>query len=769
MYEVFVEGNKVDVNQEFSVMLNYAIDDITDFGAKNTTVSKTIVFPGTKNNNKLFGNIFEVSGSNNYDPALPNAFTNFNASVSARFVIFNGNIQCMKGIMQMLQIVIDGDDIEYEIGFFGELSGFIVQMANYKLTGNLNIDGTPNTAKNLDFSVYNQVYNISNIVSSWANANNGSGLYYPLIDYGNYSKDKHDWKYGTFRPALFVKEYIDKIFANAGYKYVCDLFNTTRFKSIINPHNTKTLTNSQPYTLDIAAVGATYTQAGGATQELAMPIHNIVGGFTYNSGSTEYTATAAFTGTATFRLYAYWMKNNSNPFIVEWRLNGVLIPSSAITWESYSPSTPVTVDVTYTFPVSINIGDVLSVVVYQPIATVWSLELDTGRCRLQLGDNNPVFVPINLGDTLQVNDSIPKNIKQVDYISSIVKLFNLYIFEDPKQDKVLLIAPFIDFYKLATSVDWSYKMDRSQPRTLKPMSELNARYYLFNFKDDSDFYNDLYKKRYNQTYGSYLFDSSYQFSIESQTIDLIFTSTPIVGYTGEDKVYSTILKRTGTSTIVEENTDSNIRIMQSKKITGVTSWSIIGDDINGTGTISGNTSSTTITGIGTNFTLQLTIGCRIYINELLIGTVSFITNYNTAILTSAPLYNFAGQAFTINTVLHTDTVYPYAGHFDDPDAPTNDLNFGIPYELFFTLLSGALNVNQFNVYWSSYMAEITDKDSKMLTAKFKLSLKDIANLDFSKYIYVDGSLFRINKIVDFNASKEDVCEVQLIKVINTIY
>jgi hypothetical protein len=224
------------------------------------------------------------------------------------------------------------------------------------------------------------------------------------------------------------------------------------------------------------------------------------------------------------------------------------------------------------------------------------------------------------------------------------------------------------------------------------MSELTARYYLYEYKKDSDYWNDLYNKRYNITYGSYKLDTKYQLSQDSRKVEIIFSGTPIVGYQGEDKVYSSIFKRTGTDAApVEETTDSNIRILQTKLVSGVSSWSILDSD----------------------------------------GT----------------------------TVLGTYTNYPYAGHFDDPDTPSNDIGFGVPQELFFTLLAGSINVNQFNVYWSSYLAELTDKDAKLLTGTFKLNLRDINTLDFSKYIYLDGSLWRINQIIDFNATKEDTCTV----------
>jgi hypothetical protein len=67
------------------------------------------------------------------------------------------------------------------------------------------------------------------------------------------------------------------------------------------------------------------------------------------------------------------------------------------------------------------------------------------------------------------------------------------------------------------------------------------------------------------------------------------------------------------------------------------------------------------------------------------------------------------------------------------------------------------------------MAEITDKDSKLLTATAKLNYSDIYNLDFSKLKWIDGSLFRLNKIIDFDVTNESTCKVELLKVINKIY
>jgi hypothetical protein len=198
MIELFVEKYSVDVDKSFSVMLSMAIDDIKDFSAKNTTFSKTIILPGTNKNNALFGNLFDVSAGNNYTSSSANTGVNFNASVSANAIMFADNIQVFKGTFRILEVVIDNGNVEYEAVVFGELGGFVSKLGASKL-------------EELDFSAYNHTYSLANITGSWTNAAGGSSYYYPLIDYGNYSAAKKDYKVGTFRPALFAKEYIDII------------------------------------------------------------------------------------------------------------------------------------------------------------------------------------------------------------------------------------------------------------------------------------------------------------------------------------------------------------------------------------------------------------------------------------------------------------------------------------------------------------------------------------------------------------------------------
>lgn len=684
MIDLFIEGYRADVREDLSALITFAIDDIKDFSSRNTSFSKTIIMPGSTRNNALFGNIFDLANGNFYTPLLPNVNYNFNAAKSASAIIFQDNIQVFKGVLRLLQIVVDKGSVEYEVAVFGELGGLMFSMGNSKL-------------EDLDFSAHDIVYSNANIVASWDNTP-GSGVYFPLMDYGNYSTTKHSWQYQTFRPSLYVKEYLDKIFAAVGYTFSSNLFNSARFKSLVIPNNTKILTTQVSNLLGISLAGSRTLLNSGTSNNVVVPYDTKVGSlFTANSTKDKFT----YNGTPTVTLTVNWNMYGTDfstveEFTMQLKKNGTVIASK------YFGHAAGTVQYwTWASSVSVTLatGDYLEFWIHSTATLPSGQYFNIVGSTASAISATPATAPVVLGDTIKINDVIPKNILQIDFFASLIKLFNLYVYEDKYTSNLLYIEPYIDYYdgNPLSGQDWTQKIDRSQPMKIKPMSELNSRIYKFVFKDDSDYYNDLYEKRYNLSYGSYLYDSEFQFSNAENVADVIFSGTPLVGYAGEDKVYSTIFKRTGTSTLVEENVDSNIRILQTKKITGVSSWNILDGA----------------------------------------------------------------------TVLSSNTAYGYAGHLDSPDAPANDIQFGVPSELFFTLASGALNVNQFNVYWSPYMAEITDKDSRLLTAYARLNTKDIQNIDFSKLIYIDGVCFRINKIIDYNASNEDLCQVELLKVTNT--
>ena len=676
MIQLFVEKQAIDINESFSTLLTMSIDDIKDFGAKNTTFSKTIVLPGTKNNNKIFGNIFNVNARNDYNPAQTNIGNNFNPAISADAIIFADNMQVFKGVFRILEIIVEDGFIEYECAVFGELGGFVAALANKKI-------------EDLDFSAYDTAWNYTNISASWDTIA-GAGLLFPLIDYGVVSTNKVDFDFTTFRPALYVKEILGKMITASGYTWDFPALSSALFNRLIVPNNQKNLYRYDSTSFQATPTSTNYTSA----QKIAFSV-STTGDFTASLGNTTFTFGGASAITTNIILEIDAVVNTIDPVLNTFRVN-LKKNSTTISTDSVVVSyTPGYATVLYLSvnSITINPGDALSVEVQ---ANVSDYDINTGTL-FQIDLLTPGQVSVGYGDTIAVNDTIPKGIFQREFFSTICKMFNLYVFEDYETEKKIKVLPFVTFYEDATSVDWSLKVDRSKPMRIKPMSELNSRYYNYKFKQDNDFYSENYRKKFNEGYGDFIFDTEYEFAKETTSVELIFANSVLTKFSGKDKVFPSIYKLSNENT-KEDKMDSVIRIMQAKKITGVTSWSIK----NG---------------------------------------ASVVASFSD---------------------------YGYCGHVDDPTTPTFDLCFSPPQELEFIVSNYTAN-NLFNNYWSAYMAEITDKDSRLLTCTMKLAFKDIYKLDFARLIWIDGVLYRLNKITDFNATNEDVCNVELLKIINRIY
>jgi len=723
--EIYIEDTRLDLSKDLSSEFTYAIDDIQDFASRNTNFSKTIILPGNAVNNKIFGHTFEFTSSNFYNPSADNVGYNFNAAKAASCVIYVDKIQVFKGIIRLLEITIDRGTIEYECAVFGELGGFITALNNLKL-------------ENLDFSSYDHQWSYNNIVNSWQQASgttaSGMGYYYPLIDYGQVSHPdnnhpKRSWLYKALRPALFVREYFDKIITNSGYTWEGDFLNSNLFKRLIIPNNQKSFSRLKNYNFQRRNSSYTFTELDGTSKLFPLSISELTQNYTPNGAFTQFTYTGtSFSGQYETDIRLSWQKNSSIPFHFDVLVNGTTIGTHS--WESSSSNTPIVFELKVTGNITLNTNDIVSFRFRQDIASDFELIVQIGQGLVKI--QTPGLIPVDfvIGDMLEVNQSVPKGIFQRDFISSIIKMFNLYIVEDTTRDKHLKIIPFIDFYTTtanflqvndleeellvdntdllllddysASHIDWTAKVDRKKAFKLKPMSELNGRFFEFKYKSDADYYNEDYSKNYAQGYADHIEDTGYEFANDKQTNEVIFSATPLLSYQNDDKVYPTIFKLTNTTsnTPTEDPIDHNIRIMQVRKITGVSSWDLKSD--------SGN-----------------------LVNNL--------------------------------------TYYGYGGHLDDPDAPTSDINFGVPKEIYFSLSVSYPSANLFNGFWSDYVAEITDKDSKLLTCNVYLKITDIYGLDFSKLIYIDGALWRLNKVIDYNPTNPESTKCEFLRVIELTY
>lgn len=713
--EILVEGSRLDLFDDIGAELNYAIDDIKDFSARNTNYSKTITLPGNANNNKVFGHIYNFASANNYgvsNPTLPNVGYNFDPTKQADCKIFVNKIQVFKGVIRLMEIRISNGAIEYECVVFGELGGFASAI------GNSLIEDMDN------FNVYNQYWTAEHVVASWDPSGavaSGIGVVYPLIDYGKCKADGNEYHLDAFRPAFHVYEIIDSIIKNSGYTYESAFIETPYFKSLIIPNNKAILEQLRQDLLEVYNSLPITTTASNIE-------FNTLSNLTLFTTTTNQTFT--FTGSngtlGKFRVLGEFTMTTSGTFDVTVYQN-----STALYTETFTPNVAnQTYAVDWLIDATLTSNDVISIQVN------FTGDMEYGQVNTNITfsfvADYPQAAPATLNAMLNMKNLLPKGIQQKDFFASICRLFNLYVFEDKDIEKHLLIEPYIEFYltgagflkindlgelllhgepgdltgllllsdPTADSVDWSNKVDYSKEVVITPMSEMNARYFEFKYKEDDDYYNETYFKKYNQTYADRREDSKYQFAEDSQDVEVIFSPSVLVARSGDDKLCASIFKLEDGD--VEVPTDHNIRIMQYAYVEDVDSWKI--------------------------------------------------KNPNPS---------------TGN--LHTGTTYGYAGHLDNPVIPTNDLNFGIPSQVYFTLLNQYPTTNLFTAFWGDYIAEITDKDSKLLSCYLYLTIEDIYSLNFARLIYINGALWRLNKIIDFNPTVPKTTKVELLRVIELTY
>jgi hypothetical protein len=723
--EIIVEQQRLDLFEDLGAELNYAIDDIKDFSARNTSYSKTINVPGNASNNKIFGHIYNFTSGNirttDINGNTINVNNNFDPTRQANCQIFVNKIQVFKGVLRLLEITIQNGVIEYQCAVFGELGGFASSIGNKLLE-----DMT-------DFNQYNQAWNETNVVNSWSASGvaSGVGIVYPLIDYGlcrhPANNSGHNWHLNAFRPAFFVHEIIDRIILNSDYTYTSAFFDTPFFKSLIIPNNKA---NLEQLTKDLLLVYGNNALDGGsnmsASDNLAFnTITNLVN-FTKDGTNQSFTFAGSGSALGKVRLYGQISLSRPGTFTLSVYQSATLLYTETFT----SVSDYQVFEIDWLMSTLLGVGDVINVNANFTASETY-VTLDPNLFLEFVADYAQSANAIR-NSNLVMGHLLPKGIQQKDFFASICRMFNLYVYEDPKITTHLLIEPYIEFYRrgagflkindvgelllhgepgdatgllllsdpIADLIDWSDKLDYSKEISIKPMSELNSRYYDYVYTEDDDYYNEIYFKKYNESYGDRKEDTGFQFAEDRTEVKVIFSSSIITKDSTDTKLRANLFKATSG---VQERKDNNIRIMLFKNAT-TSSWAIKQESSTGEG--------------------NLTTG---------------LTNFG------------------------------YAGHLDDPDLPTSDINFGVPNEVYFSLSNPYPTANLFNAWWDEYLAEIINKDSKLLTCYLYLTVQDIYSLDFAQLIYIDGALWRLNKVIDFNPSIAKTTKVELLRVIELTY
>jgi hypothetical protein len=714
--EIFVKPfgatkyQSLNLIENVSLPITYSIADIRNPDKREGTFTKTISLPGTKTNNTLFSNIFNIS--------KVTTGIEFNPNKKADCLILEDSIEILKGSLRLADIsYFENGEIMYNCIVYGETSDLFFSISNDKLT-------------DLDLSEFDHDWSGDNIQDSWT-ATKGIGYVYPMIDYGtNQDIMKARWDVIDFYPAIYVKQYIDKIFASAGYTYTSAFFNSDFFKSLIIPFNKESLKLTSADILKRSAsvsmladdlINVTINRSGDPsnkvfnyynvfqnwdwTKEVSDPNNNfLTDGFQapknglydidlfFDCSSSDIVTFPSGTSAVADRLlrYSINLQNLTTATTLASDKQVLLIQDSVSVLPVKTP---------FRQRIYLTAGDVIKVdlIVFNSWTFTTTSTGTTGTASFGI-DNDSYFKitaveQLSENSPIAISSIIPENILCKDFISGLIKMFNLYFEPDKNNVKNIIVKTRDSFYSDTTqTLDWTDKVNRDIPWKITPMGELDFKKLTFTYKDDQDYFNKLYKSSHQENYGTKNEIIDNDFLSNEKKIDPLFSATPSYRPLLEsisNRIYPVIVNDQ------RRRTGSNIRILMYAGLTFCDLWT--------------------------------------YYSKTLGGVLK-------------------------NT-------YPFAGMVNDADNPTYDLSFDVPYELYWSMnQANYTNNNLYNTYYYKMISEIKDVDSKLVEMEVLLTAQDLFNINFAKKIFIDNQYYILNKIIDADRTQTQLCTIELLKL-----
>jgi len=570
------------IAKNIPININYNLADVRNPDQRKASFSKTINLLGTNKVNKLFENIFSVNVATQY--------FNKNLKTPCKYIV--DGIENFAGDLQLIKINIKPDNsIDYECSIIGAGGSVFVDIGDKYIVGNAD------STEDLDFSAYDHNYTRANqIASRTTYLGTGTGYVYPLIDRGTNGGSDIVWNVKDFLPCFSIYEYISKIIAATGRTFTSTFLNTAEFKKLYcYPNITKIelsqaqLENQQFY------VGLT----SNVTQVGFIPtlVHNNETLPFFDNGLQNNTTT----GLVTINQSGYY--NIASKLIYRIKFTH---PDTNVVSLKFTPTSTIYNSIARQTPLS-DIVVNNQTIVQMPIIPVNTFvttpinEVATGEMFFSAGDvifvraavltgnlifynsagtiitpiGNPTFTIEALsgingcsfyglvtkkevveGNPLSANAALPTKIKQKDFFKSIVQAFNLYVDVDKDNENNLIIENFDEFYN-ADIVDYENKTDLAKDQSINP-NLLEGKRYIFTYKTDADYYNDLYQKTWNETYGTEQIDVENDFIKSDKKNELIFSGTPNVANYGMGIAHPRIYQLDGTN---KKTIAANIRIL----------------------------------------------------------------------------------------------------------------------------------------------------------------------------------------------------------------
>ena len=658
--------------------------------------------------NADYSKTITVPGTNNNNHLLSNIYEIgidrlYNPNKKVEARILYDSITVMKGYIRLVKIrTLKDQKIEYDFEIRGRLDDLFTAIKDKKLT-------------DITWTDLDHTWNKTNIKNSWTAAV-GSNYIYPYIDYGFYAPGS-SMPVFAFRPAVYLKEVWDRIFSYAGFQYTSAFLTGNFFKRLFIPFTSDKMryTEAQINLLKFRASRKTTTQTFTVLSYTSVNTDTVI----FNDDTTspnEDTGNNYVKGTGiwtcpTTGLYNFYAKVD----VSKASSTSSVDVGMALYDVSISPNIVLAVSNKYTSGTTTNLSSTLIISTPSPLFIIAGAQLKiviSGR-----KSNNTVG---SVAVTIAI-DSFFLNQPSADITQGGSISFVNTLPQKIKMSEILLSV--IKMFNLYIE----YDKDTPNKLRIEPRND----FYNSTIQDWSDKLDVLHEPEITPMGALDAKRYIFRYKKDNDWLNTIYQDT--YGQ-GTESTYGERLKDVDNDFLKNDNVMESIfsaTPLYSDSVSNRVYPRIVKLDP-ATQTVSAQQSNIRIL-------------------------------YYGGVKTSTPSWTFYDYVTTNPT---TETQYPYCGHLDDPDAPTIDLSFGVPKEIYYVPIFNATytNNNIYNVYWRQMIEEITDYNSSIVTAWFWLTPADILEVDFRHIYRFKNQHFRLNKIFDYNPSANSLTKCEFIKL-----
>jgi hypothetical protein len=742
--ELFINGRLVDIDQDAPFPLTFNISDIKDLTARKGNKSKTITLPGTKNNTALMLSVYTLSATEKISDT-DSDFVDFDPSIKAECQYYQNGLLEFNGVAQLMSCKSMDGIWSFDITLVSDTIDYISRLTKIKVN-------------ELGWSEYNHALTYDNQQDTWggiiqlngspsSNQDSqgwtGQGYYYGLIDYGFTRPAPSTFGVEHMPPQIFCYDVLLKAFDYCGITWSSVFLESQLFKKLLMAYpggDLPTITQDQA-DFD-SSLTTEQNNAGGFI------INGIVSGMSLGDASIWFLDNQTISDILDITINQDNLNQiqTTSPLKFVAASDGLFkinyVGDHDITWTSvggmygtynvklyiYKDSNLISSDViyngsldfanppyslTYSFDYSrqINmlINQVLTFSIVYELIDPQIIGGPSGTVQgitTQIVSNTADLNILKQAQTLSAGgtvflDAFLPDMTCDQFFKGFVTAFNLYVKPSTADASILEIEPLADFYN-ASGDAIDWTYKLDRSKDLKIEPTINFSAKNYKFNFQQD--DDYWNTRYLDDVQEQYGSFLIQSQSQFATSDTEFKlpfSQKLLVRIPEDSPSSFTDLIVPRSFQVKTSEDGSITIEKKK---------------------------------GKPFIVQLG-GLR---------TGAWTHRDET------------GDD-------HVETDYPYVGHLNSLDSPTFDFNFGVPDYVFWSTIS--YPTNNLYLYHEKFIKELISRFGKQITCSVMLRPSDINSLDFRNLIQIDGVVYRLLKISDYQSGKNVSTNVELIRII----